>query len=79
MKDELLDERKRAEDILLGALGFGEDARILEIQRTEQGYMGKGVWSDGDEFTFVSEEALSELEEWALHLLLPLLHRRIGS
>jgi hypothetical protein len=58
--------RERAEDILLGGLGYGEGAHILEVQITEFGYRGVGVWSDGERFDFESSEGLSELERWAL-------------
>lgn len=64
-----LSPQVRAEDILLGSLGFGEDARILSIERTSQGYKGIGVWSDGSEFSFESEDELDELQVWALGLL----------
>lgn len=65
-----LSPQVRAEDILLGSLGFGEDARILSIERTDTGYKGTGVWSDGSEFSFESEDELDELEHWALDILL---------
>lgn len=60
----------RAEDILLGSLGFGEDARIRTIERTDSGYKGTGVWSDGSEFSFESEDELDGLQEWALDFVL---------
>jgi hypothetical protein len=68
---ELDDERTRAEDIILGSLGYGENARILEVQYNETGtgYVGKGVWPDGEEFSFASEEKLEALEYWALKIL----------
>ena len=69
MPEDFLDQRIRAEDILLGSLGFGEEARILSVERTATGYKGKGRWSDGTEFEFDSEDELDELQEWALNIL----------
>lgn len=69
MEDDFLSERVRAEDILLGALGFGEDARIVEIEQTSNGYRGVGQWTDGETFEFESEEEIDDLEKWALEIL----------
>jgi hypothetical protein len=68
---DFLDERTRAEDIILGSLGFGEEATLLEIHRTSEGFEGTGQWSDGEDFSFESEEgvALDDLEDWALNIL----------
>jgi hypothetical protein len=60
----------RAEDIILGSLGFGEEARVLSIERTPEGYKGIGRWADGEEFPFESDDELDELQEWALAFLL---------
>ena len=60
----------RAEDILLGSLGFGEEARVVSIERTPEGYKGIGRWADGEEFPFESEDEMDELTEWALQILL---------
>lgn len=73
-RELFLEERQRAEDILLGGLGFAEDARIVSIERGSGrdgagGYRGVGVFSDGAEFTFESEDELDELQEWALKVL----------
>ncbi len=68
-RDNLGDERIRAEDILLGSLGFGEEAQILSIARVGSGYRGRGRWFDGEEFEFESDEPLSDLENWALTVL----------
>ena len=65
-----LSPRVRAEDIILGSLGFGEDARILSVERTSEGYKGIGVWSDGLEFSFESDDELDELQAWALDVLI---------
>lgn len=67
--DDFLDERTRAQDILLGALGFGEEAKILSVLKTECGYAGKGIWPDGEEFDFESTDEPTELELWALDIL----------
>lgn len=69
MTDEMEDERVRAEDILLGTHGFGEDARLLELYVTKDGYRGRGVWADGEAFEFCSDEAPGELECWAIEVL----------
>jgi hypothetical protein len=74
-KEACLDERVRAEDILLGSLGFDTDARIIEIEVTSAGYKGKGQWSDGEIFCFESENDVSSLEQWAVSVL----SRREGS
>ena len=66
----------RAEDILLGSLGFGEDARITSIERTSSGYRGTGVWSDGSAFSFESEDELDDLQIWALEFLTS---QRVGN
>ena len=70
MRDDCLDEETRAEDILLGSLGFGEDSSIVSIEKTDSGYRGMGRFSDGEEFQFQSEWELEELEQWALEILL---------
>lgn len=67
-----LSPQVRAEDIILGSLGFGEEARVVSIERTPDGYKGIGRWADGEEFTFESEDEIDELTEWALRLLLEL-------
>ena len=66
---EKITERQRAEDILLGVLGFGEDARLVSVERTAAGYRGRAAWSDGEEFSFESEDPVDELQEWALKIL----------
>ena len=71
MGNDFLNEKTRAEDILLGSLGFGEEASILEVHPTKTGFAGTGCWDDGEEFSFESEEdiPLDDLEEWALQIL----------
>ena len=69
-KDDFLDERQRAEDILLGSLGFAEEARIVSVERANIGYRGTGAYTDGERFEFSSEDELGELEEWALSILI---------
>ncbi len=65
-----LSPQVRAEDIVLGSLGFGEEARVVCIERTPEGYKGIGRWSDGEEFPFESDDEIDELTEWALQILL---------
>ena len=69
MSEDFLSERQRAEDILLGALGYGEDASIITIERIDDGFKGTGRFSDGDTFIFENEDELTELEKWALDIL----------
>lgn len=70
MADDFLESRVRAEDILLGSLGYGEDASIVKIERTSNGYKGKGKWQDGETFEFEYDDELDELQVWALDLLI---------
>ena len=66
---DFLDERTRAEDILLGTLGFDADAKIVSIELTSEGYRGQGAFSDGENFEFESEDEVTDLERWALNVL----------
>jgi hypothetical protein len=68
-KDDDLSPQARAEDILLGSLGFGEEAKIVTVEKTEQGYRGVGVWPDGEEFQFENDDELDDLQVWALRVL----------
>lgn len=65
-----LSPQVRAEDIILGALGYGEEARIVSIQRTPHGFSGIGKWADGEQFSFENDDELDELTEWALGIVL---------
>ena len=76
VNDDFLDEKNRAEDILLGSLGFGEEARLIWVERIEGGYRGKAAYSDGEEFDFASDFELEPLEEWALGILVDSLAKR---
>lgn len=69
MAEDFLDEKNRAEDILLGSLGFGEEAAIVSIARSRPGYKGTAKWQDGEIFDFECYEDLDELQEWALKVL----------
>jgi hypothetical protein len=70
MADTFLSETNRAEDILLGALGFGEDAVIVTVELTETGcYRGTGRYKDGETFEFESDIEADELERWAVEVL----------
>jgi hypothetical protein len=68
-KDDLEDERIRAEDVLLGSHGFGEDARLVALSVSQAGYRGIGQWSDGSQFEFESDDLVSEIERWAVEVL----------
>ncbi len=68
--EEFLSERNRAEDILLGGLGYAEDASIVSIQRGAEGFKGIGKFSDGVEFEFSCDDELDELQQWALVVFL---------
>lgn len=70
MVEDFLTEKTRAEDIILGSLGFGEDARIVSIKRTNDGFIGVGKFSDGETFEFVNDDELDDLQIWALQVLL---------
>lgn len=65
-ESEELTPQGRAEDILLGSLGYGEEARIIRVEKTTIGYRGVGAWPDGEQFAFECEEELDALQEWAL-------------
>jgi hypothetical protein len=67
--EEQLDEITRAEDILLGALGFDGDAKIITLVCDAEGYRGTGSWPDGDSFDFSSDWTPDELELWAIEIL----------
>lgn len=67
-----LSPRVRAEDIILGSLGYGEEATIVSIERSPGGFKGIARWADGEEFSFENDEELDELHEWALTVLIPL-------
>lgn len=70
MGEEFLKEDTRAEDILLGSLGFAEDAVIIELHSTPEGYRGKAKFIDGELVEFESEDELDDLQRWALDILL---------
>ena len=61
-----LSPQTRAEDILLGSLGYGEEAKIIQVEKTTIGYRGVGAWPSGETFLFECEEELDSLQEWAL-------------
>lgn len=70
MGEKFLSEENRAEDILLGALGFGEDASIVSVELTDDGfYRGVGKFGDGETFDFTSDIEADELERWAIGIL----------
>jgi hypothetical protein len=70
-ESDVLRPEQRAEDIILGSLGFGEEARILSIEMiSKEGFVGVGTWPDGEQFKFESDFELSELDRWALDVLI---------
>jgi hypothetical protein len=69
MNNDFLSEKNRAEDILLGSLGFGEEAQLVSIEIIPGGYKGIAKWSNGEKFPFVCEEEIDELQQWALKVL----------
>ena len=70
-EDEKVDELGRAEDIVLGSLGYGEDAKILSFSVDSDSYRGEAQWSDGEKFDFNSPiEEMNELEKWAVKILI---------
>ncbi|MCB0353447.1 MAG: hypothetical protein KDD64_07985 [Bdellovibrionales bacterium] len=75
MQDDFLSERFRAEDILLGGLGFSDEVRLVSLRRTEGGFEGTAKVDQEEPFEFSSEEELTELEEWAVDILIPLLEQ----
>ncbi len=67
--DNFLDPKIRAEDILLGSLGYGEEVRIVSVSRIPNGYKGIARWPEGDEFSFEYNDTLDTQQEWALAVL----------
>ena len=68
-ESDFLNERTRAEDILLGSLGLGEDAHFLSATINSAGYSVAVGFSDGEQATLNSEGEISALERWALEVL----------
>jgi hypothetical protein len=68
--EEQLDELTRAEDILLGALGFDGDACIVSLEVVGDCYRGLGRWPDGEEFEFSSDWSPDDLEQWAIGVVM---------
>ena len=68
-KNDGLDELTRAHDIILGSLGIGGEAKVLEVSITKIGYAGRASWSDGEEFDFESDDELTDLESWAIEII----------
>lgn len=68
-KEDWLEEKIRAEDIILGSLGLGDDAKLKWVKVTQEGFEGEAQWSDGEIFRFESDDELTELEIWAIDLL----------
>lgn len=69
MADDGLDEITRATDIILGALGFDGEAKILEFRKSGESYSGLAEWFDGEQFSFEFDLEPTDLESWALGIL----------
>ncbi len=69
MVEEFLKEENRAQDILLGSLGIGEEAVIVSLETSADGYKGVARWADGETFPFASDEPPDELQQWAITVL----------
>ena len=71
MKDnDELSELSRAEDILLGALGYSDDAKLEEVHLTEHEITLHGIFlSDGEKFVVNYDCECGALEEWAIEIL----------
>ena len=69
MVEEFLKAENRAQDILLGSLGIGEEAVIVSLEAGPAGYKGIAKWPDGETFPFSSDEPPDELQQWAIAVL----------
>lgn len=69
MKEDFLEERQRAEDILLGSLGYGSEATVISLSASATGYNGTGRWPDGEVFEFESDGELDSFQLWALGIM----------
>ena len=47
-----------------------KEARIVSIKKEGKGFSGVGKWSDGEEFIFKSDDSLTQIELWALNVLI---------
>ena len=67
--DQLL-ELSRAEDILLGALGFSDDACLEKVILRDGKIFLEGVFrSDGEKFSVQYDCDRGALEDWAIEVL----------
>jgi len=69
MKESWLNEQERAQDIILGSLGFGEDVKLLSFEETSEGFKGIAIFPDGIEIAIENDGELTHLERWALGVL----------
>jgi hypothetical protein len=67
--EDFLKPETRANDIILGSLGFASEGRVIVIERYAEGYRGKARFDDGEELEFDSPGPLDQLEEWAIGVL----------
>jgi hypothetical protein len=70
MKELIEDTLLRAEDILLGSLGYGEDAKLTALYHVGSALHGSVTFSDGLQDLFQLDDELTELERWAVNHLL---------
>jgi len=67
---EELSEISRSEDILLGAMGFSEDARLKRVVvKREEVFLEGSFTSDGETFVSKFDGEFGPLESWALEIL----------
>ena len=65
-----LSEISRAEDILLGALGFSDDAKLNKVSLTGDEITLHGIFhSDGEAFRVNYDCERGHLEDWAIAVL----------
>ena len=66
---EEFSELSRAEDILLGSMGYGEGAKLANVTIAGDQITLHGEFSDGEAFSADIDQELSDLEHWALNIL----------
>ena len=65
-----LSEISRAEDILLGALGYSDDAKLDKISLSGDEITIHGTFhSDGEKFVTIYDCDRGQLEDWAVEVL----------
>lgn len=73
--EEELSDLSRAEDILLGAMGYSDDAKLEKVKILgEQIFLNGAFRSDGESFSVKFDCERGKLEDWALEIL-----RKVGK